>query len=944
MASNLALAQSTIHPKESFLKVNRMRMARTLEYLNTEQCHLLELLPVLFHINHPDLPGYVSEKTVTGISNYSPDFAALRAVKTLFPEVKLERRASHQMDIQSLFCMGSSGTIAYTRNSDFDIWLVHSPTLSKQQIDELTEKAQCIETWAMRLRLEVHFFVLDPETFKQGQHDSLSSESSGSAQHYLLLDEFYRSSLLLAGRYPLWWLVPPENEANYEEYVDDLIANHKVDREDFVDFGGLGDIPANEFLGAAVWQIYKGISSPFKSVLKLLLMEVYASEYPNIELLSQIYKQAIYSGAKNMTDIDPYIIMYRKIEKYLSDADDSERLDLYRKCFYFKVNIRLSQKLKRVNIDWRREHMQEMTKDWGWNQKKLSTLDDRDSWRIDNVVSERRLLINTFTISYRFLSDFARKNADAARLSQSELNMLGRKLYAAFERKTGKIEVVNRGIAPNILEPELSFNHVSNKDNPDSWQLFQGKMQNRKLGRKKPLKRTESMIELLVWCHFNKIINSNTAISLHSSNRNLTVKSLKDIQETLNKLFPDGDVPYSDFNALAKPAVIDTVGLFINIGLNSTPTHNTEDSYLSSSRADAFSYGAMHENLARTFDLVITTTWEEVLIFHYEGIEGLLQCLSEILRWAPLQSRITPPAINAFSFSSTYASSLVSRTEDFFSSAINTFYSHPGAQHTRYILMVEDIYYICAYQKDVLQYQTLSSYKDLLQELGNAKPEFSPVVFDKNTNWDTPLAEIYKINRSGIIQLFYHILDTKVTIYIIDELGSLFIQKIPFHDSHSLINHFTLFFASTIKRRNILNIEKEQIIEDFPIEFYQLKKNRLNNYGITNIEIKPGMKARNYFNIQVMGNLYEDNKTTLCIFCQDQEFSSLEYGNNIFKAVAQHVLDGRASGQTYPIYITDIDLSRSLLFDPEVDSLQTIHFLKYKKRIEDKLNAALAEL
>ena len=72
MASNLALAQSTIHPEDSFLKVNRMRMARTLEYLNTEQCHLIELLPLLFHINHSELPGYVSKSTVTGISQYSP--------------------------------------------------------------------------------------------------------------------------------------------------------------------------------------------------------------------------------------------------------------------------------------------------------------------------------------------------------------------------------------------------------------------------------------------------------------------------------------------------------------------------------------------------------------------------------------------------------------------------------------------------------------------------------------------------------------------------------------------------------------------------------------------------------------------------------------------------------------------------------------------------------
>ena len=360
MASSAPLGNNTHHLRERFLKVNRLRLARTQEFLNTEQAHFLELIPLLFHINHPDLPGFTSELCPKGVSGYSPGFSALKACKVLFPAVKLERRASHQFDLFSLFCMGSSGTIAYTSKSDFDIWLVHSPGLSRAQVEQLQEKARCIENWALGLRLEVHFFVLDPETFREGKHDSLSSESSGTAQHYLLLDEFYRSGLLLAGRYPVWWLVPPQEEYHYEEYVSMLLSKRFVDESEVIDFGGLGKIPADEFFGAAVWQIYKGISSPFKSVLKLLLMEVYASEYPHIELLGHLYKYAVFSGASELSEIDPYLIMYRKIETYLVGIEDHERLDLFRKCFYFKINIRLSQKLKAVNVDWRREQMQDM--------------------------------------------------------------------------------------------------------------------------------------------------------------------------------------------------------------------------------------------------------------------------------------------------------------------------------------------------------------------------------------------------------------------------------------------------------------------------------------------------------------------------------------------------------------------------------------------------------
>lgn len=686
MAETQPLTSNVNQLKDAFLKVNRMRLSRTEEYLTGEQAHFIEMLPLLFHINHPELPGYVSEGTAAGISQYSPGHSALQAIKNFFPKISLERRARHQMDIYSLFCMGSSGTIAYTRKSDFDIWVVHAPNLDEQNIAELTEKARCIENWAMQLRLEVHFFIMDAEDFREGKHDSLSSESSGSAQHYLLLDEFYRSSLLLAGRYPIWWLVPPEEEGNYDDYIDGLLKKRMVDEQDIVDLGGLSNIPADEFFGAAVWQLYKGISSPFKSVLKLLLMEVYASEYPQIELLSLWFKRTVYNGNRNFTDIDPYLIMYRKVETYLCTRMDSERLDLYRKCFYFKINVRLSQKLRRVNMDWRREHMMEMVKDWGWDEKKLELLDQRDEWRITHVLTERRLLIDTFTSCYRFLSKFARQHTEVSRLSQAELNMLGRKLYAAFERKSGKIDIINRGIAPNIVEHELSFYHARKKDAPDSWLLYQGKIETDGTQNQKPLKRTESIIELLVWCHFNKIIGPATALSLHSPERNMTVAELKDIYDSLERLFPGGKIPSTDFEDLSQPARINTACLFINTGLNARPAANSEDSYLSSSRSDALSYGAMQENLAQSFDLVLTTSWEEILIFRYQGIDGLFQCLSEYMRWAPLQSRIMPPAINVFSFSSAYANSIANRIEELFSSIQNTYYRHSAAEYIRYII------------------------------------------------------------------------------------------------------------------------------------------------------------------------------------------------------------------------------------------------------------------
>ncbi|MEQ8939447.1 MAG: hypothetical protein RLT30_12200, partial [Gammaproteobacteria bacterium] len=67
-------------------------------------------------------------------------------------------------------------------------------------------------------------------------------------------------------------------------------------------------------------------------------------------------------------------------------------------------------------------------------------------------------------------------------------------------------------------------------------------------------------------------------------------------------------------------------------------------------------------------------------------------------------------------------------------------------------------------------------------------------------------------------------------------------------------------------------------------------------------------------------------------------------GNQLFNVVAQYIVERRASGETYPIYITDIDVSHSMMEQIQANTLQTLHYLNYKKRIEDKLNKAISAM
>ncbi|MDI9730721.1 hypothetical protein, partial [Stutzerimonas stutzeri] len=76
------------------------------------------------------------------------------------------------------------------------------------------------------------------------------SDDCGTTQHYLLLDEFYRTALWLGGRTPLWWLVPDYEEHRYDDYVATLLAKRFVRADEVLDLGHLGQVPPGEFVGA----------------------------------------------------------------------------------------------------------------------------------------------------------------------------------------------------------------------------------------------------------------------------------------------------------------------------------------------------------------------------------------------------------------------------------------------------------------------------------------------------------------------------------------------------------------------------------------------------------------------------------------------------------------------------------------------------------------------
>src|SRR3569832_2560894 len=116
-------------------------------------------------------------------------------------------------------------------------------------------------------------------------------------------------------------------------------------------------------------------------------------------------------------------------------------------------------------------------------------LDTRSQWKINRVLRERQVLVNELTHSYRILAAFVREQAGLmSSINQIDITAMGRKLYAACERKAGKVEIINRGSSDDLWEGRAAFLQIVSREGQESWALFLGAVTAAELTHSAPLK------------------------------------------------------------------------------------------------------------------------------------------------------------------------------------------------------------------------------------------------------------------------------------------------------------------------------------------------------------------------------------------------------------------------------------------------------------------------
>lgn len=176
---------------------------------------------------------------------------------------------------------------------------------------------------------------------------------------------------------------------------------------------------------------------------------------------------------------------------------------------------------------------------------------------------------------------------------------------------------------------------------------------------------------------------------------------------------------------------------------------------------------------------------------------------------------------------------------------------------------------------------------------------------------------------------------------MLDEYNALWQQRLPLHDEAHLLLPLQRFLRSVVMRR------------DARLPMDTLRPASLDIHYAQLLPSGPG-KARSseprpvpfegndqpYYEVQAIIQAGVAGAAHVTLYCDQQEFSELEHGEQLYAVVASQIIGQRRGDRHYRCYITDLDLSE--LLDDQLGSTQL--YLRYKRELEQALNEGLEQV
>ncbi len=532
--------KSTVHSLvknyEIFNRYNTSKVDYLRNYITEKKRDVFDLIPFLLHEENP---GFSLDDNdfcpLAGIScfSYTPNLKKL--IKKHFPRFTMQREAKRKLPISFLALMGSIGTVAYTKESDIDFWVGIDIQSDDVDIFSLEDRFKLIEDWTYKTaRLETHFFITDLNKIRQDDYGDLTEESCGSSLGKLLKDEFYRTAIIIEGKTPYYWVMPPGiSDTRYENNIALLNDDPSFSHQTFIDLGNVHRIDRGEYFGAVLWQLFKGLHNPFKSVLKMAVLDKYSAAQKRAVPLCEEYKRDVFQSASaGMTD--SYLFMIESLRAYYTNQNLVSLLRIIEECFLIR-NL-LSSDTMQQEDKARTQLFYHIGERWGWTRQHIDTFANFRDWDFLNREALKKRVIRFLIDSYTRIRE--RTKSSKVIISNRDLTIIGKKLKSILQPQRNKIPYeYSLFMAKDVSLIEITVSDA--KDTIIGWQVsirIKGSQSN----RPQILRNVYNPLVACVWCSMNRFFTGKELVKV-SSKASLTAAEIINLITACNNFFPPDD-------------------------------------------------------------------------------------------------------------------------------------------------------------------------------------------------------------------------------------------------------------------------------------------------------------------------------------------------------------------------------------------------------------------
>lgn len=601
---------------KKFREYNKTKTAVMENFMSPPKLAAYRTLTLLLHIEVAGLPGYVENDVVpTGIAKFELTDEMVANARKLFPKAFIDEKYLNSIKtkkprIESLLTIGSIGSIAQNAHSDFDFWVcINEEGFSKEEMMLLKKKLKKIEQWAEeKPDLEVHFFITDIKRAYRNEFGDTDEESTGTAMAKLLKEEFLRSYYLVAGKTPYWSLVPAgANEPTYKKIVEYMNSSSHFNNDNYIDLGPTPSISTDEYFGAALWQINKALSSPYKSVFKMALLLAYVADAKS-GLICEAVKRGVLERKPEAPFPDPYLLMFERVLNFFINRNEEKTVDLLRKCMYMKMDVKVMRTdYQTSGKDTKKDKIANYISDWKWDHNVVQDLNKFDEWSFKKNI-EFGMFINTFLLgAYRELSDLVKDKGSAIKISQNDLTVLGRKIYSLYSKQPNKLSPISQFTEKDPYQTYITISRTSQHGHHELYNIYTDDVTKQIAKKDDPrenfLYASKSALGAISWIILNRCYGPKTRLCIMNYQYSDDMNSL--IEDLFN-FFPPLDISKIDSQKLLEKAYYEKAYIVINF---SVPRWTKE---------------------VKTVGIITRNSWGEMFFHELQGKEGLNKAIETL--------------------------------------------------------------------------------------------------------------------------------------------------------------------------------------------------------------------------------------------------------------------------------------------------------------------------